>query len=71
MKKLLISYGKTHKPLMTDTVPRWIKDEQSSEGVNIGQNTHSRSSASSNKAKDVVISVLDILKRSHWKGEHV
>ena len=39
--------------------------------LTLAYNTHSRSSASWNKAKDVVISVLDILKRSRWKGEHV
>lgn len=35
VKEILINYGKLLKPVTTETVPRWIKDEQSSARVYI------------------------------------
>ena len=52
-KELLISYEKPHKPVTSDTVFRWIKDELSCGGVHISAcKVYSVGSASSSKARD-------------------
>ena len=35
LKELFSSYGKPHKPVMSEIVSRWIKDELACAGVNI------------------------------------
>ena len=72
VKELLISWGKPHKLAASETVSRWIKDELSRAGVSISlYKAHVSRSLSSNKARDIGISVLgyiqDILTRTSWK----
>lgn len=58
----VIGYGKTHKPLMSETVPRWIKGELFHAGVSISLNeAHISRSSSSRKTRDIGTSVQDTL----------
>ena len=64
IRDLIISYGKPHKAVSSETIPRWIKDEFSKAGVNTSVfKVHSCRSASSSKARDAGISVPEILKK--------
>ena len=68
VEKLLISSGKPHNPAASETVYRWIKDDLSRAGVNISlYKAHVSRSLFSSKARDIGISVQDILIRSSWK----
>ena len=52
VKELVISYGKPHQPVGSDTLLRWIKDELKLSGVDIKVFTaHCCRSASVSKAK--------------------
>ena len=69
IKDLIISYGKPHKPVSSETTPRWIKDELSKKGVDTSVfKRHSCRSASSSKARDTGISVSEISKKGGWKS---
>ena len=71
IKDLIISYGKPHKPVSSETISRWIKDELSKAGVDTSVfKAHSCRSASSSKARDAGISVSEILKKGGWKSVH-
>ena len=68
---LIISYGKPHKPVSSEIISRWIKDELSKAGVdNLVVKAHSCRSASSNKARDAGMSVSEILKKGGRKSVH-
>ena len=68
IKDLIISDGKPHKPVSSETVSRWIKDELLKAGVGTSVfEAHSCRSASSSKARDAGISVSEILKREVGK----
>ena len=61
IRYLIISYGKPHKPVSSETISRWIKDELSKAGVDTSVfKAHSCRSASSSKARDAGISVSEI-----------
>ena len=69
IKQFLVTYGKPHKAASDDTISRWIKNTISSAGIDIDVfKAHSTRSASSSKAKKVVIPYTEILKRGSWKG---
>ena len=71
IRDLIISYGKPHKPVSSETISRWIKDELSKAGVDTSVfKAHSCRSASSSKARDAGISVSEILKKGGWKSVH-
>ena len=71
IRDLIISYGKPHKPVSSETISRWIKDELSKAGVDTSVfKAHSCRSASSSKARDAGISVSEILKKEGWKSIH-
>ena len=65
VKELLISFIKRHKPVTSDTVSRGIKDALSHREADIGvcgvYNAYSSKSLSLSKARDIGISVRDIL----------
>ena len=62
VKELLVSWAKPHKPAVSGVVSRWIK------GNNINwHKEHVRGSLSSNKVREIGISVCDILVKSCWK----
>ena len=64
IRDLIISYCKPNKPVSSETISRWIKDEISKAGVDTSVfEPHSCRSASSYKARDAGISVSEILKR--------
>ena len=63
IRDLIISYGKPHKPVSSQTISRWIKDELLKEGVDTSVfKAHSCRSASSSKARDAGISIRNIKK---------
>ena len=65
VKELLNRCGKPHKPVASETVSRWVKDELSRAAVNISlYKAHVDRSLFSNKARDIGISARDILIRS-------
>ena len=71
IRDLIISYGKPHKPVSSETKSRWIKDELSKAGVDTSVfKAHSSRSASSSKAREAGISVSEILKKGGWKSVH-
>ena len=66
-KNLIITYGKPHKNASEDTISRWVKDELKNAGIDTKVYTaHSCRAASSSKAKQVGMSVTEILKRGCW-----
>ena len=68
IRDLIISYGKPHKPVSSETISRWIKDELSKAGVNTSVfKVHSCRSASSSKARDAVYLYEKYLKREVGK----
>ena len=70
VKEFVISYGKQHQPVDSDTLSRWIKDELKLLGVDIKVFTaHSCRSESVSKAKAYGIGTNKIMKRGCWKGE--
>ena len=61
IRYLIISYGKPHKPVLSKTISRWIKDKLSKAGFGTSVfKAHSCRSASSSKARDAGISVSEI-----------
>ena len=64
VRDLIIRYVKPHKPVSSETISRWIKDELSKAGVDTSVfKAHSCRSASSSKARDAGIFVPEILKK--------
>ena len=71
IKDLIISFRKPHKPVSHETISRWIKNELTDTGVDTSVfKAHSCRSASSSKAKDIDVSLNEILKRGRWKSKH-
>ena len=69
IRDLIISYGKPHKPVSSETISRWIKDELSKAGVDTSvSKAHGWRSASSSKAGDAGIFVSEILEKGGWKS---
>ena len=70
VKELLISYGKLYRPVGSDTMSRWIKEELKLSGVDIKVfAAHSCRSASVSKAKANGMGINEIMKRGCWKSE--
>ena len=62
-KEFIISYGKPHKPALSDMISRWIKDEVGMTGINTNvYKPHSCRSASTTKASVNRVSIIDIFK---------
>ena len=62
-KEFIITYGKQHKPALSDTISRWIKDEVGMTGINTNvYKPHSSRSASTSKARGNRVSITDIFK---------
>ena len=71
IKDLIISFGKPHKPVTHETISRWIKSEFTDVGVDTSIfKAHSCRSAFSSKAKDIGVSLNEILKWGCWKSKH-
>ena len=70
LKELVISYGKLHWPVGSDTLSRWIKDELKLSGndTNVFA-AHSCRSALVSKAKVNGMGRNEIMKRGCWKNE--
>ena len=63
LKDFIISHGKPHKPVSSDKISRWIKDELLKALVDASVfKAHSCKSASSSKARDAGAFVSEILK---------
>ena len=70
VKELVISYGKPHRPVGSDTLSRWIKDELKLSGIDTNVfAAHSCRSALVSKAKINGIGINKIMKRVCWKSE--
>ena len=71
VKELVISYGKPHRPVGSDTLSRWIKDELKLSRIDIDINVfaHSCRSASVSKAKMNGMGINEIMKRGCWKSK--
>ena len=70
VRELLIRYGKSHKPVSSKSVGRWIKDELTNAGVDTAVfKPHSCRSASVNKAKVNGVPISVILEKGCWKRE--
>ena len=67
-RKLLITYGKPHKPESRDSVGRWIKKELTNATI---FKPHSSRSASVSKAKVNGFPTSVILEKGCWKRERV
>ena len=69
IKQFLVTYGRQHEDASDDTISRWIKNTNSSAGINSDVfKAHSTRSDSSSKAKQVGIPYTEILRRGSWKG---
>ena len=70
VRKLLITYGKPHKPVSRDSVGRWIKNELANAGIDATVfKPHSCRSASVSKAKVNGDPTSVILEKGCWKRE--
>ena len=70
-KEFVITYGKPHKFVSSDTISRWIKDDLGMARINTNvYKPHSCWSASTSKARDHGVSFTDILKRGCWKSQN-
>ena len=69
--EFIITYGKSLKSALLDTISRWIKqDELGKTGINTNVYTaHSCRAASASKARGNGISITEILKEGCWKSE--
>ena len=68
IKDLIISFGKPHNPVSHNTVSRWIKSQLIDAGVDTFVfKACSCRLASSSKAKDIGVSLNEILKPGCWK----
>ena len=71
IKDLIINFGKPHKLVSHETISRWINSKLADDGVDTSVfRARSCRSASSSKAKDIGISLNEILKRGCWKSKH-
>ena len=63
-KQLLISYIRPHNPMSVNTVSHWVKEFLRPTGIDTSIFTgHSTRAASTSKAKQVGLSLPEILKR--------
>ena len=70
VKELVISYGKPHRPVGSDTLSKWINDELKLSGIDTNVfATHSCSSASVSKTKVNGMGINEIMKKGCWKSE--
>ena len=70
VKEFVISYGKQHQPVDSDTLSTWIKDELKLLGVDIKVfTTHSCRSELVSKANAYGMGTNKIMKRGCWKSE--
>ena len=70
VKELVISCGKPHRPVGSDTLSRWIKDELKLSGIDTNVfAAHSCRSASVSKAKANGMGINEIMKIGCWKSE--
>ena len=63
--QLLISYIRLHNPLSVDIVCRWLQDLLRVSGIDTSVG-HSTRTASESKAKQIELSLSEILKRGQW-----
>ena len=70
VKELVILYEKPHRPVGSDTLSRWIKNELKLSGIDTNVfAAHSCRSASVSKAKVNGIGINEIMKRGCWKND--
>lgn len=70
VKPLFITYGTPHKPATKDTISRWIKNELQKAGIDTEiYKPHSCRAAAVSKAKQIGISLQDILNRGSWSSD--
>ena len=68
--ELVISNGKLHRPVGSDTLSRWVKDELKLSGTDIKIFTaHSCRSASVSNPKANGMGINEIMKRGCWKSD--
>ena len=65
--RLLLSTVSPHKPVATSTISNWLKAVLKTVGIDTAVYTgHSTRSATTSKAKQVGVSVADIINRANW-----
>ena len=69
--EFIITHGKPHKSALSDTISRWIKqDELGKAGINTNIYTAQNcKAASTSKTRGNGISITEILKEGCWKSE--
>ena len=68
---LMITYSQPHKEATSDTLSRWIKGEMSNVRIDIiFFQAHSCRAASTSKARQQGLKILEILNRGCWSREN-
>ena len=69
--RLMITYGKPHKEISSETLSRWMKGELSNARIDITIfQAHSCREASTSKARQQGIEISEIVKRGCWSKEN-
>ena len=69
--RLMITYGKPHKEISSETLSRWMKGELSNARIDITIfQAHSCRAASTSKARQQGIEISEIVKRGCWSKEN-
>ena len=67
----MITYGKPHKEISSETLSRWMKGELSNARIDITIfQAHSCREASTSKARQQGIEISEIVKRGCWSKEN-
>ena len=67
--QLLISYVRPHKPVLKDTIARWVKVILQNAGIDITTFTaHSSRAASTSYASQAGVKLDEILKAAGWSS---
>ena len=67
---LFIAITKPHKPVVSSTISRWMKNMMAEAGIDISQfKAHSTRAAATSAAAKVGVPIKDILKTANWSRE--
>ena len=68
--QLLLSYIQPHKQVVPSTISGWLKNVLKSSGINVSLFTvHSTRSATTSKARNSGLSMIEILERGTWSNK--
>ena len=69
IKKLLISYIKSYRPVSSSTIGRWIKSMMCQAGIDCEKyKAHSVRAAATSRAKSSFVPIQDILRTAGWSN---